>query len=240
MREMEMTELEDRHIVVTGAAGGIGSALAARLSAAGARLALTSRSAEKLAKVVAELGGKGDRLWAMPADLSDEADVRSLFGGIQEAWGRVDALVNVAGLSIPGDVAETTVEDYQRLWNANVTSAFLCCKHVVPLVDHTAGASIINISSVAGRRPNPTAPLYCTAKAALDMFSQAFALQVKERGIRVTTLNPGGTDTPFWGERPVDRSALMSADDVVNAVLFVLRSRPGVRISTIEFEPFNR
>ncbi|WP_129669407.1 SDR family oxidoreductase [Phytoactinopolyspora endophytica] len=235
-----MADLSGRRVVVTGAAGGIGSALAARLHHAGASLALTSRSADRLGRVVAGLGGESRRLWASAADVTEEEQVRGFFAAIDERFGAVDALVNVAGMSIPGRIAETSVDDYQAIWNANVTSAFLCCKHVLPLVDGMAGASIINISSVAGLRPNPTAPLYCTAKAALDMFSRAFALQVEELGVRVTTLSPGGTDTPFWGERPVDRSKFMSADDVVDAVMFVLGTRPQVRISSIEFEPFTR
>jgi NAD(P)-dependent dehydrogenase (short-subunit alcohol dehydrogenase family) len=235
-----MRDLSERRVVVTGAAGGIGSALATRLQRAGAHLVLTSRSEERLDKVVSGLGGESPRLWARAADVTDEKQVRELFAEIGERFGSVDALVNVAGMSIPGNIAEASFADYQTVWNANVTSAFLCCKHVVPLVERASGASIVNISSVAGTRPNATAPLYCTAKAALDMFSRAFALQVKELGIRVTTLSPGGTDTPFWGDRPVDRSKLMSADDVVDAVMFVLGTRQQVRIGSIEFEPFIR
>lgn len=235
-----MSDVAGKRIVVTGAAGGIGSALAARLHKAGARLALTSRSAEGLATVVDRLGGEGLTLWARPADGTDEAQVEEVLAGAGEFLGTVDALVNVAGMSVPGKITETSVEQYREIWNANVTTAFLFCKHVVPLVDGTAGASIVNLSSVAALRPNSVAPLYCTAKAALDMFGQAFALQVAELGIRVTTLNPGGTDTPFWGDRPVDRSTLMSPDDVVDVVMFVLDSRPGVHVKSIEFAPFTR
>lgn len=235
-----MVDLADKRIVVTGAAGGIGSALAARLHATGARVALTSRSAEGLAKVAAGLGGQDDRVWAQSADLTDEDQTAAVFAGVRESYGNVDALVNVAGMSIPGKITETTFEQYQTVWHANVTSAFLCCKHVVPLVDSAVGASIVNISSVAALQPNPTAPLYCTAKAALDMFTQAYALQVAELGIRVTTLNPGGTDTEFWGDRPVDRAKLMSAGDVVDAIVYVLTRPPHVVINDMSFRPYHR
>lgn len=231
-----MADLTDRVIVVTGAAGGIGSALARRLHDAGARLVLTSRDAERLAAVAAGLGADDDRVWSWPADLADEAQAARLFEAAGRRTGHVDALVNVAGRSIPGDVADASMGDYLAVWHANVTSAFLSCKHVLPLLKPHSGAQVISIGSLAGRRPNPVAPLYCTAKAALDMFGRAFGLQVRERGIRVTTLAPGGVDTPFWGDRAVDRSALLTADDVVDAVEFVLGTPPRVHISSIELE----
>ncbi|CAM3539995.1 SDR family oxidoreductase [Occultella aeris] len=234
-----MTNLDKVRVVVTGAAGGIGSALARRLHAAGARLALTSRDPERLDGLVRELGGPGDGLWAQSADLADEPSVESFFEGAREHLGSLDALVNVAGLSRPGQIVETSLADFEQIWHANVTSAFLASKHAVPLIDPDAGGAVINVSSVAGLRPNATAPLYCTAKAALDMFTRAFALQVKQRRIRVTALNPGGTDTPFWGDRPVDRSKLMSAEDVVDVIMFVLNAPSTVQISAVEFEPFH-
>ncbi|PZF85599.1 SDR family oxidoreductase [Jiangella anatolica] len=237
-----MADLTDRVVVVTGAAGGIGSALARRLHVAGARLVLTSRDAGRLAALTDELAGDGDgdRVTAVPADLADAAQVARLYEEVGRRTGHVDALVNLAGRSIPGEVADTDVEDYLAVWHSNVTSAFLSSKHVLPLMKPQSGAQVVNVSSLAGRRPNATAPLYCTAKAALDMFTRAFGLQVRERGIRVTTLAPGGVDTPFWGDRPVDRSALMTADDVVDAVEFVLRTPARVQISSIELEAFGR
>jgi NAD(P)-dependent dehydrogenase (short-subunit alcohol dehydrogenase family) len=234
-----VTNLDNLRVVVTGAAGGIGSALARRLHAAGSRLALTSRDSDRLGGLVQELGGPGERVWAQSADLADEPSVESLFEGVREHLGSIDALVNVAGLSRPGQVTETSLADFDQIWHANVTSAFLASKHAVPLIDAEAGGAVINVGSVAGLRPNATAPLYCTAKAALEMFTRAFALQVKQRHIRVTALNPGGTDTPFWGDRAVDRSKLMSAEDVVDVITFVLAAPSTVQISAVEFEPFH-
>lgn len=235
-----MVDLAGKRIVITGAAGGIGSSLAARLHRLGARVALTSRSAERLDRLVADMGGTSDHLWARPADLTDEEQVSALFSGVHGFYGNVEALVNLAGLSIPGKITETSVEQYQTMWHANVTSAFLCCKHVVPLVDADVGAAIVSISSVAANTPNATAPLYCTTKAALDMFSKAFALQVRELGIRVTTLNPGGVDTAFWGTRPIDRSKLMKADDVVDAIEFVLTRPPHMIVNNMSFGPYHQ
>ncbi|WP_159621413.1 SDR family oxidoreductase [Ruania rhizosphaerae] len=229
-------DMNERVVVVTGAGGGIGAALATRLAGQGAQLALTSRSQEKLDAAAALLDQ--DRVLARAADLTDEDQVRDLFSAVGERFGRVDALVNVAGLSIPGPVAETSLEDYQAVWNANVTTAFLCSKHAVGLLTAGEAPQIVNVSSVAGLNPNPVAPLYCTAKAALEMFTRAFAMQAKEQRIRVSAISPGGADTGFWGDRPIDRSKLLSAEEVTDALMFVLSAGPGVQVGSIELAPF--
>jgi NAD(P)-dependent dehydrogenase (short-subunit alcohol dehydrogenase family) len=206
------------------------------LHAAGATLALTSRSSERLEALREELGLGPEA--AQAADLTDEGAVAGFFAGTRERLGSITALVNVAGASIPGAVADTSVEDYETVWHANVTSTFLCSKHALDLFEGAIGAQVVNVSSVAGLRPNPTAPMYCTAKAAVEMFTRSFAMQVKERGIRVTAVSPGGTDSPFWGDRVVDRSTLMSTDDVVDALMFVLSRPSTVQVSSLVLEPF--
>lgn len=230
--------LSDARIVVTGAAGGIGSALARRLHDAGATLALTSRSAARLDALVAGLGE--DRVWAQPADLAVEEDVARFYGGVAENLGSLTAVVNLAGGSVTGTIAETSVADYEQIWHANVTSAFLSSKHAVGLLSEESHPQVVNVGSVAGMRPNPVAPLYCTAKAALEMFTYSFALQVKEKGVRVTALSPGGTDTAFWGDRPVDRSTLMSPETVVDAIVFALSVPTSVQVTSLVIEPFRR
>jgi len=89
---------------------------------------------------------------------------------------------------------------------------------------------------MAARNANGNAPLYCTAKAAVNMLSRGLLLQVGSKNIRVTTVNPGGADTPFWGTRAVDKTKLMQAEDVVDIILFVLKSNPKVQIHDIYFE----
>ena len=97
-------------------------------------------------------------------------------------------------------------------------------------------AIIVNIGSMAARNANGNAPLYCTAKAAVNMLSKALLLQVGSKKIRVTTVNPGGADTAFWGERKVDRTKLMNAEDVCDVIMFVLTSNPNIQIHEISFE----
>ena len=93
-----------------------------------------------------------------------------------------------------------------------------------------------NSGSTAAKNANANAPLYCTAKAAVNMLSQGMLLQMGSQDIRVTTVNPGGADTPFWGTRAVDKSKLMQAEDVVDIIFFALTSSPRVQIHDIYFE----
>ena len=96
----------------------------------------------------------------------------------------------------------------------------------------------LTIGSMAAKRANGNAPLYCTAKAAVNMLSAGMAIQFKERNVRVTTLNPGGADTPFWGDRPIKRENLLKATDVAEVMEFVLTRESRVAFSEINFESF--
>lgn len=223
--------LAGQRIVVTGATGGIGSALCAELADAGAVLAMTSTSSSKLAELASTVGG-----FYQAADITDERAVSAFFTAAGAELSGVDALVNLAGVSAPGPVADMSIEQYERIIGSNVTGTFLSCKHFIPLADSNSGAIIVNVGSMAGHRANATAPLYCTAKAAVNMFSEALALQLKGSNIRVTSVNPGGVDTPFWGTRQVDRARMLSAADVVDVIVFVLSRPSHVDIKDIAFE----
>jgi NAD(P)-dependent dehydrogenase (short-subunit alcohol dehydrogenase family) len=131
-----------------------------------------------------------------------------------------------------------TVEQFDQSMDVNLKGTFLCSKHFVPLIDTPQGGQIINMGSMAAKRANPNAPLYCTAKAAVNMFSQGLALQLIEKNIRVTTLNPGATDTGFWGNRQVPREKFMTGGDVAEAVMFVLLMNPRVVVHELNFESF--
>ena len=228
-------DLSGKSIIVTGASGGMGLILCKKLAGMGAKLALCSNDEEGLKKQAEELKAEfGTEVFAKTVDITNEAEVKEFFDAAAEKNGKFYAMANLAVLSIPSKIPETEVDVYDTIMDVNVKGTFLAGKHFAHNADKPA--IIVNIGSVAAKNANPNAPLYCTAKAAVNMLSKGMLLQMGAEEIRVTTINPGGTDTPFWGTRTVDKSKLMCAEDVVDIIMFALTSSPNVQIHEIYFE----
>lgn len=228
-----MVNYNGKNVIVTGASGGMGIVLCRKLAADGAKLSLCSNDEAGL-KALAEELSKVTEVFAKVVDITDEADMAAFFEESYEAFGDYAAVANLAGLSIPGKIPETEVSAYEAIMDVNVKGSFLVGKYFAKHAENPA--IIINIGSAAAKNANGNAPLYCTAKAAVNMLSKAMLLQLGSQGIRVTTINPGGADTPFWGTRTVDKSKLMQAEDVVEIIYFALTSSPNVQIHDIFFE----
>ncbi len=228
-------ELRKRAIVITGATGGMGQDLCRALAGEGARLAVCGGQKEKVALLQQNLEKEFQaEVYGDSVDVTKEEQVEKFLKEAYRRFGVLHALINLAGLSIPGQIMDTDEEVYDKLMDVNVKGIFLMSKHFVTYTGE--GAQVINMGSMAGRRVNANAPLYCMAKAAVNTMSQGMAMQLAERKIRVTTLNPGGVDTPFWGDRPVKREKLLQPQDITNMVLFVLETDPRVAIHSIDFE----
>jgi len=225
-----MVNYNGKHVVITGASGGMGRVLCKALAEEGAKLSICSND-EAVMDFAKELSCD---VFAKALDVTNEAEVKAFFEEAYGKFGEFYALANLAGLSIPGQIPETEESAYDLMMDVNVKGTFLCCKY---FANNAADpAIIVNIGSMAARNANGNAPLYCTAKAAVNMLSRGLLLQVGSKNIRVTTVNPGGADTPFWGTRAVDKTKLMQAEDVVDIILFVLKSNPKVQIHDIYFE----
>ena len=232
-------ELKGKNVVVTGADGGMGRVLCDRLARMGAGLILCSIDGRAVTEQGEELkGAYGVQVFTGKVDVTKEEEAEAFLEKAAGACGPFYALVNLAGLSVPGKIEETDVDIYDKIMDVNVKGTFLMSKH---FAHHAkAPAIIVNLGSTAAKAANSNAPLYCTAKAAVNMLSRGMLLQMGAKDIRVTTINPGGTDTPFWGSRAVDKSKLMSAEDVVDILMFALTSSPRVQIHDIYFESANR
>lgn len=228
-----MINYNGKNVIVTGASGGMGTILCRKLAEQGAKLSLCSNDEVSLMALAEELG-KQTQVFAKAVDITNEQEVADFFAQAYEKHGEYAAMANLAGLSIPSKIPTTDLDVYNTVMDVNVKGTFLVGKH---FAEHAADpAIIVNIGSTAAKTANANAPLYCTAKAAVNMLSQGMLLQMGSQHIRVTTVNPGGADTAFWGNRPVDRSKLMQAEDVVDIILFALTSSPRVQIHDIYFE----
>ncbi len=225
--------IKDRVFVITGASGGMGCAITRKIAAAGGKLALCSNDQLALDALVAELP---EGVLCEVLDITREEAVAAFFAKVKETFGGADALLNLAGLSIPAQIPEMAETDYDLTMDVNLKGTFLASKYFAPIAK--PNAQIINVGSMAALRANGNAPLYCTAKAAVNMFASGLQIQVAKQDIRVTTLNPGGADTPFWGARKVAREKLLQADDVAGVMMFVLTSDPRIAFHELNFESF--
>jgi len=189
-------DLQNRTAVVTGASSGIGLCTTEALLEKGAMVYGLSRSETPI---------EHEKFRWIPADLSRPRDIMEAFGSIREHEERIDVLVNNAGIGLFGDVETLSAEAWGAVIGVNLTAAFLCTREVVPLMKRQRSGTIVNVSSIAGKRGFRGGTAYCASKFGLNGFSEALMEELREYGIRVISLNPGSTDTAFF-----DRAGLAS------------------------------
>jgi 3-oxoacyl-[acyl-carrier protein] reductase len=190
--------LQGKAALVTGASSGLGRATAITLARAGADVALVARSAEELESAREEASRSGGRALSFPVDLAREDEATRAVGRTVEAFGRIDVLVNAAGTDVPGTVEELDVEGWDRTLSVNLRAPFLLSKAAFPHMREAGGRTIVNVSSVAGKKGWANASAYCASKFGLTGFTEALADEGREHGIRAIVLYPGAMAT-YWG-----------------------------------------
>ena len=214
--------LTGRTAIVTGAGRGIGAAIATALDAAGARVALVARSRDQLEETARRLAN--DPLVVI-ADLGTPDGPHAAVAAAHEAFGgRIDVLVNNAGIGLRKESETLTVDELDEVWNVNVRSALLATTAVLPAMIAAGAGSIISISSISGLRGAPRRAVYAASKAALDGMTRSLAMEYGPRGIRANCVAPGVVETEMW-------RANLAKPGVADAVLGVIPTR---RLSTPE------
>lgn len=188
--------VEGKVAIVTGGASGIGAETCRRLAAEGARVLPTDVNEELLAEVAA---GIGDRAEPLTHDVSDEGRWREVVAHALDRFGRLDVLVNNAGIAIQGTIEETSLETWRRIHAVNSEGVFLGCKHAIPAMRASGGGSIVNVSSLAALRGTPIYAAYSASKGAVCALTKTIAVHCIERGdaIRCNSIHPGGVNTPM-------------------------------------------
>ena len=189
-----MTASSQNVALITGAARGIGLAVAKRFLADGWRVALLDIEAGLLKKSVAALE-RPDATLALTCDVSSANAVAAAFAQIEHRFGRLDALVNNAGVAVFAPLMETSETDWNRVLAVNLTGPFLCTKAAVPLMRNHGGGAIVNITSISGLRASTLRSAYGTSKAGLAHLTKQLAVELAELGIRVNGVAPGPVDT---------------------------------------------
>jgi 3-oxoacyl-[acyl-carrier protein] reductase len=187
-------KLAGKVAVVTGASKGIGAAIAQHLAAEGAAVVVNYASSKAGAeRVVADITGKGGRAIAVQADVSKQADVRRLFAETKKAFGRLDVLVNNAGIYEFAPIEEVTPEHFHKQFDLNVLGLLLTTQEAVKYLGK--GGSVINLSSVVATAAPPAGSVYSATKAAVDAVTRSLAKELGPRQIRVNAINPGMVET---------------------------------------------
>ncbi len=192
-----MTRLAGKAAIVTGAAQGIGLGIAQALAAAGASVTLADIADEEGARAAAELQAARAAVDYRHADVTVEEDVRSLVEAAAARWGRLDIVVNNAGIVAVQTVEQSSLADWDRVMAVNVRSIFLTTKYALPHLRRAGGGSILNIASVSSFVAQQGTPAYCASKGAVLMLTKSLALDYGPEHIRVNCLCPGITDTPM-------------------------------------------
>ena len=223
-----MSEFDRKVAIVTGASSGIGRRTAELLAERGARVAIFARSASKLDHIARPFG---ERMLTVKGDVSELADVERLFAATESRFGHCDVLVNNAGLIDVAPLVDTTFEQWQRMFAVNVHGVYLASRRALPAMLERGAGAIVNVASISGvpgPEKFPGFVSYCASKGAVISMTEALAVEVKSRGVRVNAVSPGSVDTPMWAEASGGAPAAMSPEEVAETILFLAsdRSRP--------------
>ncbi|MFI4992037.1 MAG: SDR family oxidoreductase [Solirubrobacterales bacterium] len=230
----EHTPPADHVFLITGASSGIGAATARHAAQAGYRLILAARSADKLQALSAELGGP-ERALAVTCDVTDWEDQQRMVQSALEAFARIDVAFANAGFGGPRGFLKDTPEHWREMVLTNVYGAALTLRATIPALTGSRGHLLLT-SSVAGRRVLPGS-MYSATKHAVTAMGEAARQDLHGSGIRVTLIEPGMVDTPFFEHRPSDA---LEPDDIARAVLYAVSQPPHVNVNEILVRPVNQ
>ena len=223
---------DDKVFLITGASTGIGAATARQAAAAGYRVVLAARSEDKLVGLAAELGGD-DRALAVRCDVTEWKDQRALVQRTLDAYGRLDVAFANAGFGGARGFKSATPEEWKEMVLTNVYGAALSIRAAYDALVASKGHLLLT-SSVAGRRALPGS-FYSLTKHAVTAMGEAARLDFNDTGVRVTLIEPGMVDTPFFDNKPQIRA--LEADDIARAVLYAVQQPPHVDVNEILVRP---
>ena len=234
--------------LVTGASSGIGEATALALAAQGAKVALAARRTDRLDAVVKQITESGGEALALVCDVTDEAQVGRAVQAVKDKWGRLDVLVNNAGIAVLGPVLGADTSEWRRAFDINVLGLMYATHAALPLMKAQGRGHIVNMSSVSGRVSFPGLSVYCATKWAVNGFSESLRQEVSPDNVRVTLIEPGLVTTEI-NDRVTDEATkamldsysgsmrTLDASDIAAAVVYAVSQPDHVSINEVLVRP---
>ncbi len=225
-------QLSGKVAMITGAGSGIGKGIARAFAGEGAELVIASRNRERLEAARSELEAQGSRVLVVAADVTREEQVLRLFDETLAAFGRLDVLINNAGVFDGGPLETLTLEAWQKVLAVNLTGPFLCCREAMRVMKRQGGGRIINIGSISGQMPRMHSVPYTTTKHGVIGLTKAAALEGREFGVVVSCLHPGNvaTERRSASKAEQDQEPMMTPDELAATVVTMAALPPHVNM----------
>ena len=234
---------------MTGASSGIGAATALALARAGAAVALGARREDRIAALADRIRGEGGSAVAIAVDVSDATQAKAFVESAREQLGRLDVLVNNAGVMLLGPVDGASLDEWRRMVGVNVLGLLYCTHAALPPMREGGGGHVVNVSSVAGRNARAGAAVYNLTKFGVTAFSEALRQEVLHSSIRVTCIEPGFVETELQGhnknplvQQGVEKmreqiGEVLTADDIADAILYAVSRPRHVNVNEVLIRP---
>ncbi|HYA40467.1 MAG TPA: SDR family oxidoreductase [Syntrophobacteraceae bacterium] len=240
-------KIEGKVVVITGASSGLGEATARLLSAQGATVVLGARRVDRIESLADELTGSGGKALAIPTDVTDYDQVKRLVDAAVQAYGRIDVMINNAGLMPSSPLERIKVDDWDRMIDVNIKGVLYGIAAALPYMRQQKAGHIINVSSVAGHKVRPGGAVYAATKHAVRALSEGLRQEVKSYNIRTTVISPGAVATelpnsvtePDMAEnfQKLYEEIAIPADSFARAVAFAMSQPEEVDVNEILFRP---
>jgi clavulanate-9-aldehyde reducatase len=240
-------DLSNQVVAVTGASSGIGEATALACARAGAAVALAARRGERIEGLAQQIVAEGGSAIALPTDVGEEDQANAFIERTHSELGRLDVLVNNAGVMLLGPIESANTEEWRRMIHANVFGVLYCSHAALALMHAQGGGHIVNVSSVAGRVARAGSGVYNLTKFGVGAFSESLRQEGVPIGVRVTTIEPGAVATELPGhnrpevlEQMAKRFAgvtPLAAEDIAGAILYAIGQPPNVSVNEVLVRP---
>jgi NADP-dependent 3-hydroxy acid dehydrogenase YdfG len=240
-------DLSGQVVAVTGASSGIGEATAIACAQAGAAVALAARRSERIETLAQRISDEGGRAISLTTDVGDEEQARAFVERTHSELGRLDVLVNNAGVMLLGPIENAPTEEWRRMIHANVLGVLYCTHAALPLMREQGGGHIVNVSSVAGRIARAGSGVYNLTKFGVGAFSESLRQEGVAIGVRVTLIEPGAVATELPGhnrEEVLEQMAKrfagvtpLTSEDIAEAILYAIGQPENVAVNEILVRP---